>query len=280
MMNSTNLPQTATVIAPGRQGLVSSMRDLFDYRDLFVFWIWRSIKIRYAQSALGIGWAIVQPLFSTIVFTIIFGNLAKIDSDGVPYAIFSFAALLPWTFFANSVTESTGSLIQNANMISKIYFPRIILPLGAIVAKFLDFAIAMLVMIAMLCWYRTVPGMQILALPLLIILLFITSAGVGILLTAMAIQYRDIKYGINFALQLLMYAAPVVYPVSAVPEKYRLIYAINPMVGVIEGFRSSLLNTQPLPWTLILIGAITSILLLLFSIHYFHNKERLFADVA
>lgn len=280
MTHSTHPTQSVTVIEPARQGLISSMRDLIEYRDLFVFWIWRSIKIRYAQSALGIGWAIVQPLFSTIVFTIIFGNLAKINSNGVPYAIFSFAALLPWTFFANSVTESTGSLIQNANMIGKIYFPRIILPLGAIVAKLLDFAIAMIVMVAMLCWYRVVPGLQLLALPLLIILMFTTSAGVGILLTAMAIQFRDIKYGINFALQLLMYAAPVVYPVSAVPEKYQLLYALNPMVGVIEGFRSSLLNSHPIPWNLIGIGGITSIILLVFSIHYFHTKERLFADVA
>jgi lipopolysaccharide transport system permease protein len=280
MTDSAHPTKAVTVIAPGRQGLMSSMRDLIEYRDLFVFWIWRSIKIRYAQSALGIGWAIVQPLFSTIVFTIIFGNLAKINSDGLPYAAFSFAALLPWTFFANSVTESTGSLIQNANMISKIYFPRIILPLGAMVAKLLDFAIAMVVMVFMICWYRIVPGIELLALPILILLMFATSAGVGILLTAMAIQFRDIKYGINFALQLLMYAAPVVYPLSKVPEKYHLVYALNPMVGVIEGFRSCLLNSRPLPWELILIGGVTSTLLLLFSIHYFHTKERLFADVA
>lgn len=258
----------------------SPLRELVDYRDLFIFWVWRSIKVRYAQSALGIGWAVIQPVFTMIVFTIIFGKLAKVGSDGVPYAAFSFAALVPWTFFANSVSESTGSLIQNANMISKIYFPRIILPMAAVLAKLVDFAIALVLLFGIMLWFGIVPGQKVLILPLLIVIMVVAAAGVGVWLTAMAIQFRDIKYGINFLVQLLMYAAPVVYPASLVPEKYQYAYAINPMVGVIEGFRAALLDTRPIPWDLIAIGGITSVILFVFALRYFRSKERLFADVA
>lgn len=269
-----------TEIVPSGNSFLGGLRELVDYRDLFIFWVWRSIKVRYAQSALGIGWAVIQPLFFMLVFTVVFGNLAKVSSDGVPYAIFSFTALVPWTFFSNSLTESTGSLIQNANMISKIYFPRLILPLATVIAKLVDFAIALLLMFVLMAWFRQVPNVGILVLPLLIALMVISSAAIGILLTALAIQYRDIKYGINFLAQLLMYAAPVVYPASLIPEKYLYLYAINPMVGIIEGFRSALLGTREMPWDLILIGSLFSMVFFLGSIKYFHSKERLFADVA
>lgn len=272
-------PQQPVFVIDASKGS-NPVRELFDYRDLFIFWVWRSVKVRYAQSALGIGWAVIQPVFTVLVFTVIFGNLAKIDSDGVPYALFSLAALVPWTFFANSITESTGSLIQNANMISKIYFPRIILPMAAVLSKLVDFSIALLLLFGLMAWFRVIPTWNVLALPLLILLMMSTAAGVGIWLTAMAIQYRDIKYGINFLVQLLMYAAPVVYPTSIIPEKFVYIYAINPMVGVIEGFRASLLNTRPMPWDLIFIGTVSSTAMLGIAVAYFRSKERLFADVA
>lgn len=259
---------------------VSPFLEFLQYRDLFIFWVWRNIKVRYAQSALGIGWAVIQPVFSMLVFTVVFGKLAKIDSDGVPYALFSFAALVPWTFFSNSVTEGTGSLIQNANMISKIYFPRLILPVAAVISKLVDFVIALLLLFVFMAWFRVVPSISALALPVLIVILMVTASGISVWLTAMAIQYRDIKYGINFVVQLLMYAAPVVYPATMIPDRYVYFYAINPMVGVIEGFRASLLSTRPMPWDLILIGAVSSTVILILSVVYFRAKERIFADVA
>ncbi len=255
-------------------------RELYEYRDLFVFLVMRSIKVRYAQSVLGIGWAIIQPVFSMIVFTVIFGRLAKIDSEGVPYALFSFAALVPWTYFANSLTEATSSLVGQAHIINKIYFPRLLLPFSSVVAKLLDFGIAMLILFGLMAAYGMWPNIGILSFPLLILLMMLSSAGLGLWLTAMAIQYRDVAYASSFIVQLLMYAAPVVYPSSLIPEKYRLLYALNPMVGVIEGFRSALLSTIPMPWHFIGLGMLVSSFLFISGALYFRKKERLFADVA
>ena len=222
-------------------------KELHEFRDLFRFLVWRSIKVRYAQSAIGVGWAIIQPVFSMLVFTIVFGNLAQIDSEGVPYAIFSFTALVPWTYFSNALTVGTNSLLQNAGMISKVYFPRLILPISAVVAKLVDFSIAMLLLAALMTWFGVVPTQGLLVLPLLILLMMISAAGLGMWLTALAIQYRDVKHAMTFVVQLLMYACPVVYATSLIPEQYQLFYAINPMVGVIEGFRAALLGTRATP---------------------------------
>lgn len=254
-------------------------RELWEYRDLFYFLIWRNIKVRYAQSILGIGWAIIQPVFSMIVFTIVFGNLAKISSDGAPYAIFSYAALVPWTYFSNSLADATGSLISSSNMLSKVYFPRLIIPMTPVLSKLIDFGIALLLLFGLMTWFQTAPTIWALTLPLLIILMMLTSAGLGMWLTALAIQYRDVKYGIKFATQLLMYASPVVYPASLVPEHYRLLYGINPMAGVIEGFRAALLGTRPMPWDLIAVGSITALVIAVSGALYFRRKERIFADV-
>jgi lipopolysaccharide transport system permease protein len=255
-------------------------KELYEYRDLFVFLVMRSIKVRYAQSVLGIGWAIIQPVFSMIVFTVVFGRLAKIDSEGVPYALFSFAALVPWTYFANSLTEATSSLVGQAHIINKIYFPRLLLPFSSVVAKLLDFAIAMLILFGLMAAYGMWPNIGILSFPVLILLMMLSSAGLGLWLTAMAIQYRDVAYASSFIVQLLMYAAPVVYPSSLIPEKYRLLYAINPMVGVIEGFRAALLGTTPMPWHFIGLGMLVSSFLFISGALYFRKKERFFADVA
>ncbi len=226
-----------TIIEPKSGWRLVDWRELLDYRDLFLFLVWRDVKVQYAQSTLGIGWAVIQPLFSMIVFTIVFGRLAGVSSDGAPYAVFSFAALVPWTYFANAVTQGANSLVSNTNMLTKVYFPRLVLPLSSVLAKLVDFGIGMILLFVLMAWYGVVPTWGVLALPVLVLLMILTAAGLGMWMTALAVQYRDVKYGLNFAVQLLMYAAPVVYPASLIPEKWQLAYAINPMVGVIEGFR-------------------------------------------
>jgi lipopolysaccharide transport system permease protein len=254
-------------------------QELWQYRDLFFFLVWRDIKTRYAQSIIGVGWAIIQPVFSMVIFTIVFGNLAKVSSDGVPYAIFSYTGLVPWTYFSGSLTAATSSLISSKNLITKVYFPRLIVPIAPVLGKLIDFGIAMLILFGMMFWFRITPSVTMIALPLLIVLMMITATGLGMWLTALAVQYRDINYAMSFLVQLLMYAAPVVYPASSIPASYRIIYGINPMVGVIEGFRSALLSTTPMPWDFIGVGAIAALLIFLTGIIYYKRMERIFADV-
>ena len=276
---SAGVLEHKTIIEPKSGWRLIDLREIYEYRDLFYFLVWRDIKVRYAQSVLGIGWAVIQPIFSMIVFTIVFGKLAKISSDGVPYAIFSYAALVPWTYFSSALTESSGSLIGAGNMLSKIYFPRIIIPMTSILGKLIDFAIALLLLFGLMVWFKIGPTIWILILPLLIILMMLTASGLGMWLAALAIQYRDIKYGMSFAVQLLMYASPVVYPASLIPAKYRLLYGINPMAGVIEGFRAALLGSRPMPWDLLAVGCITAFMLFISGVLYFRRMERIFADV-
>jgi lipopolysaccharide transport system permease protein len=264
-------------------------RELCRYRDLFRFLVWRSIRVRYAQSAIGVGWAVIQPLFSMIVFTIVFGKLAQVSSDGAPYALFSFAALVPWTYFANALTDGVDSLVSNAHMLQKVYFPRLLLPMSAVVAKLLDFGIALaLLFILMACFLRP-PTWGVVLLPLLVLMMVVAASGLSMWLTAMAIQYRDVKHAMHFVVQLLMFAAPVVYPASLIPKTYalggvtiypRLLYALNPMVGVIEGFRSALLGTTEMPGDLVGIGTASALVIAVTGALYFRSKERLFADVA
>ena len=272
-------PRVMTIKPPG--GWVSlELRELWRYRDLFFFLVWRDIKVQYAQSVLGIGWAVIQPLFYMVVFTVVFGKLANVGSDGVPYAIFSYTALVPWTYFSTSLTLSTGSLIKNANMLTKVYFPRLTIPLSAVLGRLVDFAIALLLVFGMMAWFRIMPTVWAFTLPLLILLMVLSAAGLGMWLTALAVQFRDVNYAMSFVVHGLMYAAPVVYPASAVPDQYRLFYALNPMVGVIEGFRSALLGTNPMPWDLIAVGSITAIAIAISGAFYFQRMERTFADVA
>jgi lipopolysaccharide transport system permease protein len=272
--------QPELIIRPTSGWQLINWRELVQYRDLLYFLTIRGIKARYAQSILGVGWAIIQPLFSTLVFTVIFGKLAKVSSDGVPYAIFSFAAMVPWNYFANTLTDSANSLVQNANMISKVYFPRLVLPLSAALSKLLDFLIGLLILVGFMIYFRYAPGWGAFVLPLLILILLLTSLGIGMFLSAMAVQYRDVKHAVTFVVQMLMYAAPVVYPTSNVPETWRFWYSLNPMVGVIEGFRSALLHTQPMPWNYIITGGIVSLIVFIGGALYFRKMERIFADVA
>ena len=277
-MNPNVSTEPRVIDAKTRWGLVD-LRDLWYYRDLLYFLIWRDIKVRYAQSVLGVGWAVIQPVFLMIVFTLVFGRLARLDSDGAPYAIFSYVALVPWTYFSNALTDSTTSLVQNSALITKVYFPRIILPLSSILSKLVDFTIALGLVIALLVWYKTVPNVGVAVIPLLVLLMILTAAGLGIWMASLAIQYRDIKYALTFIIQMLMFASPVVYPLNMVPERYQILYSLNPMVGVIEGFRSAFLATNPMPWNLIGIGFCVAIALLVAGTFYFRRNEESFADV-
>ena len=275
---SSTAPELRVIQASSGWRLID-WRELWHYRDLFYFLVWRDVKVRYAQSVLGIGWAVIRPVFSMIVFTVVFGNLAKVASDGVPYAIFSYAALVPWTYFASALTGAGGSLVGASGMISKVYFPRLIIPLTTVLSNLVDFAIALLILFGLMVWFGMRPTVWALLLPFLVLLMMLTAAGLGMWLTALAIQYRDVKYGLTFAVQLLMYAAPVVYPASSIPRQYRMMYGLNPMAGIIEGFRSALLGTNPMPWDLLFPGTIVTIAVFVGGALYFRRMERIFADV-
>jgi lipopolysaccharide transport system permease protein len=282
MNNQTTLHRggTLTVIERRRGWRLPDWKEFYEYRDLFLFLVWRNIKVQYAQSMLGIGWAVIQPLFTMIVFTILFGRLVGVSTDGTPYALFSFVGLVPWTYFASGLTEATQSLVGHSQMIGKVYFPRSVLPLAAIAAKLLDFGIAMVLLCIFMAWYRVVPTVGVLLFPLFILLMVVAAAGLGMWLTALSMQYRDVKYATSFIVQLLMYAAPVAYPASLVPNRLAALYALNPMVAVIEGFRAVLLHTRPIPWNFIGLGTLSASVLAITGCLYFGRKERLFADVA
>jgi len=267
------------IIKPKKGWQLVDFKELSEYRDLFYFLVARDIKVRYKQTVLGGLWAIIQPFFSMIVFTLFFGRLAKMPSDGIPYPVFNFSAMVAWTYFANAVTNSGNSLITNTNLISKVYFPRLIAPLTPVLAGLLDFSIAFIVLILMMFYFRIYPNIMILYLPLLVILMMLTASEVGMLLAALNAKYRDIRYIIPFLVQLWLFASPVVYPASMLPEKYRLVYALNPMVGVIEGFRSVLLGTIAFPKQILLISTLVSVILFIAGMFYFKQTERYFADI-
>ena len=271
--------RVTTLIQPPKGWVSLGLKELWQYRDLFYFLVWRDIKVRYVQSVLGIGWALIQPLMMMVVFTVVFGKLMKVGSDGAPYAIFSYVALVPWTYFSTSLSQATASLTKNAAMVSKIYFPRLIMPLSSVLGRLVDFSVALLLVFGMMAWFRIIPTIWIVTLPLLVLLMMLTVAGLGMWLTALAVQYRDISLAMGFVVRLLMYASPVVYPASLIPDQYRLFYALNPMVGVIEGFRSALLDTNPMPWDLIAIGGVIATAAAISGALYFRRMERNFADV-
>ncbi|HRJ30865.1 MAG TPA: ABC transporter permease [Cyclobacteriaceae bacterium] len=269
-----------TIIKKKSGWIAVDWRELFRYKDLLWFLTVRSIKAKYAQSILGVSWAVIQPLFSTLVYTIVFGNLARIDSNGVPYFLFSLVALVPWTFFSNTLNESANSLITNANLVTKVYFPRLVLPLSSVFSKGIDFLIGFMLLVVVLIINKQSPDYNLIWLPWLLVVLLMTSLGTGMLLSALAVQYRDVKYALTFLVQLLMYAAPVVYPTTNVPEVYRMWYALNPMVGVIEGFRSIFLQTMPFPYTWVIFGSTVSVILFFSGLFFFRKMERIFSDVA
>ena len=255
-------------------------QDIWKYRELFYFLAWRDILVRYKQTFIGIAWALIRPFLTMIVFTVVFGNIAKLPSGGVPYPILVFSAMLPWQFFSNSLSECSNSLITNSNLISKIYFPRLIVPTSAVVVSFVDFMISGIILLGLMAWYNFVPSWRILTLPLFIGIAFAASMGAGLWLASLNVQYRDFRFIVPFIVQFGLYISPVGFSSSVVPEQWRLLYSLNPMVGVIDGFRWAILGTQ---YNLYLPGFILSLMIVLFflitGILYFRKMERTFADV-
>jgi lipopolysaccharide transport system permease protein len=255
-------------------------KDLWRYRELFYFLAWRDILVRYKQTAIGLAWALIRPVLTMVVFTIVFGNIAKLPSEGAPYPILVFAAMLPWQFFANSLSECSNSLISNSNLISKVYFPRLIVPMSAVLVCLVDFMISSVILISLMAWYQFVPSWRILALPLFISIAFMASAGAGLWLASLNVEYRDFRYIVPFIVQLGVYISPVGFSSNVIPEQWRLLYSLNPMVGVIDGFRWAILgkaSTLPLPELAISLAFV--LLLLVSGIWYFRKMEETFADV-
>lgn len=275
----TKTPETV-LIKPSKGWVPLNLKDLWAYRELVYFLTWRDIKVRYKQSVLGILWAILKPFMSMVVYTIFFGTLAKIPSDGVPYPIFSYTAILPWELFASALSVASRSMVSSGNMISKIYFPRIIVPLSSVMASLVDFAIGFLILFAMMFYYHITPTIAILWLPLLILMALVTALGVGFWFSALMVRYRDVGYMMPYITDLWKFISPVVYGASMIPEKYRLIYSLNPMTGVVEGFRYALLGTQQSTsiW-MVLISALISIVILISGLYYFRRMEKQFADM-
>jgi lipopolysaccharide transport system permease protein len=268
-----------TLIEPSRGWVGINFRELWKYRELLFFLTWRDIKVRYKQTILGASWAVLQPFFTMVVFSIFFGGLAKMPSDDLPYPIFSYAALVPWQFFANGMSQSSNSLVASANLIKKVYFPRLVIPVSAVLSGGVDFAIAFLVLLGMMLFYGITPTVAAIWLPLLLLLAMVASLGVGLWLTAMNVQFRDVRYAVPFLVQAWMFATPIAYPSSLLDEPWRTFYGLNPMVGVVEGFRWALLGTDTAPGPIILVSALVSVSLLVSGLYYFRRMEKSFADV-
>ncbi len=262
------------------QGWVSlRLKELWDYRELLYFLTWRDIKVRYKQTALGALWAIIQPFMTMVVFSLFFGKLAKIPSNGVPYPIFSYTALVPWTFFANGLGQSANSLVGNANLIKKVYFPRLIVPISTVLSGVIDFALAFVVLLGMMLYYGIVPTINILWLPFFLLLALVTSLGVGLWFCALNVQFRDVRYVIPFVTQFWMFATPIAYPSSLLESKWRTLYGLNPMVGVVEGFRWALLGTKNTQGASLIVSSVASVVILISGAYYFRRMEKNFADV-
>ena len=271
--------ERVTVIRPSKGWVALNLGELWAYRELLFFLVWRDIKVRYKQTALGATWAVLQPFMTMVVFSLFFGRLAKIPSDGLPYPIFSFAALVPWTFFATGLTQSSNSLVGSQNLITKVYFPRLAIPTATVLSGIVDFAIAFVVLIGMMLYFGIAPTAQILWLPPLLLLACITSLGVGLWLSALNVQFRDVRYTIPFLTQFWMFATPIAYPSSLLEEPWRTVYGLNPMVGVIEGFRWALLGTDTAPGPIILASSLAAMILLTSGAFYFRRMEKNFADL-
>jgi lipopolysaccharide transport system permease protein len=271
--------QPVTRIKPVRGWVSLGLADLWEYRELIYFLTWRDIKVRYKQTVLGAAWAVIQPFFGMVVFTVFFGRLAKISSDNIPYPIFSFAALVPWTFFSNGLGASSAVLVGSTNLVTKVYFPRLAMPIAAVLGGVIDFVLALLVLFGMMAFYGVSPTLNILWLPVFIALAMAAALGMGTWLAAMNVQFRDVRYVVPFLLQLWMFVTPVVYPSSLIKEPWRTVYGLNPMAGVIDGFRWALLGAPPPPASMLAMSALTAVLLLVSGTYYFRRMETSFADL-
>lgn len=279
MKSKSSSPLRQVIIKPKTGWQLIDWKELKEYKDLFYFLILRDVKALYKQTILGFSWAILRPFITMVIFQLVFSNIAKISTDGSPGPIFYYTGLVPWMYFSSSLTKSTNSLISGAGMFTKVYFPRLVLPLVPCLASLVDFAIAMTITFMLLLVYGLTPTIWILFLPVLILIMFLTAAGLGLWLSAMAIQYRDVPYGVQFLASILMWVAPVIWSTNQLPDEYRIYYGLYPMAGVIEGFRSALYGINPMPWDLIGMGSISAIFLFITGAYYFKRKERFFADV-
>ncbi len=266
-------------IKPSKGWVSLRLSELWQYRELLYFLTWRDIKVRYKQTVLGAAWAIIQPFFTMVVFSLFFGQLARIPSDGIPYPIFSYTALVPWTFFANGLNQSSNSLVGSAQLITKVYFPRLAVPIATVLSGVVDFVLAFVVLIAMMLFFGVVPTFQTLWLPLFLLLALVTALGVGLWLSAMNVQFRDVRYMVPFLTQFWLFATPIAYPSSLLSEPWRTLYGLNPMVGVVEGFRWALLGTNTAPGPLIAVSALAALTILVSGAFYFRRMEKTFADV-
>jgi lipopolysaccharide transport system permease protein len=274
-----SLAERVTIILPSTGWVPLRLRELWEYRELLYFLTWRDIKVRYKQTALGAAWAVIQPFFTMVVFSIFFGRLARVPSDGAPYPVFASTALVPWTYFATALTQSANSLVDHARLITKVYFPRLLVPGAAVVAGLVDFAIAFLVLLGMLLYYGVPLTARILTIPLFLLLAAATALGVGLWLSALNVRYRDVRYTIPFLVQFWLFASPVAYPASLVPRQWRLLFGLNPMTGVVEGFRWALLGRADAPDRIVVVSALTVIAVLVGGVFYFRRVEKDFADV-
>jgi lipopolysaccharide transport system permease protein len=268
-----------TRIEPGTGWISLNLREVWKYRELLYFLTWRDIIVRYKQTALGASWAIIQPFLTMVVFSLFFGHLAAMPSDGIPYPIFSFAALVPWTFFANGLTQSSNSLVGSANLIQKVYFPRLMIPAASVLGGVVDFVLAFVVLMGMMAYYGIAPSINILWLPMFFLLALVTALGVGLWLSALNVRFRDVRYAVPFITQFWLFATPIAYPSSLLKEPWRTIYGLNPMVGVVEGVRWALLGTKTAPGPMIAASSVTATLLLVGGAYYFRRMERAFADI-
>jgi lipopolysaccharide transport system permease protein len=276
---SNGYAESITIIRPSKGWLSLRLREVWEYRELLYFLVWRDVKVRYKQSVLGATWAILQPVMTIVVFSVIFGNLARIPSDGIPYPVFAFTALLPWNYFSSSLNRSSTSLVGSANLLTKVYFPRLVIPLTGVLAPLVDFAIAFVVLIGLLFYYQVTLTIALVWLPLFILLAGVTALSAGLWLSALNVKYRDVGHLVPFLIQIWMYATPIVYPSSLVPERWRLLYGLNPMAGVVEGFRWSLLGKEVTSGPMLLASVGVVILMLIGGLFYFRRMEKTFADV-
>jgi lipopolysaccharide transport system permease protein len=275
----TNQEEQVLILKPTRGWGKLNLGEMWKYRELTYFLTWRDIKVRYKQTALGASWAILQPFLSMVVFSVFFGGLLNVPSEGVPYPVFSYTALLPWGVFAKALNDAGRSLVTNRAMITKIYFPRMVIPLASVISGLVDFSIAFVVLLGMMWYFKIPPTSNIWTLPLFLLLALVTALGVGLWLSALNVLYRDIGYIIPFLTQLWFYLTPIVYPASEVPEQWQTIYALNPMVGVVEGFRWALLGTSTSPGLMVAVSSVVALLMLISGMFYFRRMERTFADM-
>jgi lipopolysaccharide transport system permease protein len=268
-----------TVIRPERRWSLPRFRELWAYRELLYFLVWADVKVRYKQTALGAAWAIIQPFLTMVVFSIFFGRLAGIPSDGVPYPVFAYSALVPWTFFATALGTASLSLVEFRHVVTKVYFPRLVVPAAAVLAGLVDLGIAATVLAGLMFYYGLVPGLAVLTLPFFVLLAVLTACACSVWLAALNVQYRDVRYAIPFLVQAWLFATPVAYPSSLVPEQWRALYGLNPMAGVIEGFRWALFDGAPAPGPMLAVSALVTLLLGISGLIYFNHVERSLADV-